>query len=374
MYSLHRCAVRLTRNPQVCDRLRMLSPAVARVTRTDLVLAFLIAAATFAVYTQVQSYDFVAFDDPVYVTANEQVRAGLTGAGVRWAFTTTHDGNWFPLTWLSHMADVDLYGLQPGRHHLTNVILHAASTLLLFLALRRMTRSRWAAAFVASMFGLHPLHVESVAWVAERKDVLSGLFWMLTFAGYAFYVERPGWRRYLWVILPFTLGLLSKTMIVTLPFVLLLFDVWPLGRLRLRTARRWQHSARQPQKSVDAASRARRTSAAQPRPSRTGVPPPPTARPLLRQQSCSRNCRCLRSRLSHRPSLGSHSAVLEPWPTCPLTCASPTPLSLTLPTSGLSSGQQVSPSSIPFPTRFHGGKRVWRPHSSPLFLSLCGEP
>ena len=199
----------------------------------DLVLALLIAVTTLAVYSQVRGHDFVAFDDPQYISANEYVKAGLTPNGIGWAFTTMHDGNWFPLTWLSHMADVQLFGLQAGLHHLTNAVLHAASTFFLFVAFRRMTGARWPSALVAILFGLHPLHVESVAWVAERKDVLSGLFWMVTFAGYAHYVARPSWPRYLVVILPFTLGLLSKSMIVTLPFVLLLLDVWPLGRLRL---------------------------------------------------------------------------------------------------------------------------------------------
>ncbi len=198
----------------------------------DIGLAVLIVAAAVVVYSQVRGYEFVALDDPKYVTANPQVKAGLTWAGIQWALATTHDGNWFPLTWLSHMADVQAFGLQSGLHHLTNLVLHALSALLLFTALRRMTGARWTSAFVAFLFGLHPLHVESVAWVAERKDVLSGVFWMLAFNGYAHYVRRPDWRRYLLVAVPFLLGLLSKSMIVTLPFVLLLLDVWPLGRLR----------------------------------------------------------------------------------------------------------------------------------------------
>jgi protein O-mannosyl-transferase len=198
----------------------------------DLALAGLIGAATVLVYSQVRVCQFVALDDPQYVTTNPHVKAGLTWAGVQWAFTTMHDGNWFPLTWLSHMAVVQAFGLDAGFHHLVNLALHLLSTLLLFVALRRMTGARWPSALVALLFGIHPQHVESVAWVAERKDVLGGLFWMLAFNGYAHYVERPDWRRYGLVAVPFVLGLLSKSMIVTLPFVLLLLDVWPLGRLR----------------------------------------------------------------------------------------------------------------------------------------------
>jgi tetratricopeptide (TPR) repeat protein len=204
----------------------------------DIALAALIVTATVFVYSQVCVFQFVALDDPQYVTTNPHVKAGLTWAGVRWAFTTMHDGNWFPLTWLSHMAVVQAFGLDSGFHHLANLALHVLSALLLFTALRRMTGARWPSALVALLFGIHPQHVESVAWVAERKDVLSGLFWMLAFNGYAHYVRRPDWRRYLLVVVPFVLGLLSKSMIVALPFVLLLLDVWPLGRLRLGVARR----------------------------------------------------------------------------------------------------------------------------------------
>jgi tetratricopeptide (TPR) repeat protein len=199
----------------------------------DIALAALIVAATVFVYSQVRASQFVALDDPQYVTTNPQVKAGLTWAGVQWAFTTMRDGNWFPLTWLSHMAVAQTFGLDSGFHHLANLALHVLSAVLLFTALRRMTGARWPSALVALLFGVHPQHVESVAWVAERKDVLSGLFWMLAFNAYAHYVRRPGWRRYLLVVGPFVLGLLSKSMIVTLPFVLLLLDVWPLGRLRL---------------------------------------------------------------------------------------------------------------------------------------------
>lgn len=213
--------------------------------RLDLGLALILLAATILAYQPAWTAQFVTLDDPQYVTANPQVKAGLSRDGVRWAFTTMHDGNWFPLTWLSHMAIVSAFGLDSRFHHLANLALHAASALLLFAALRRLTGARWPSALVAALFALHPLHVESVAWVAERKDVLSGLFWMLTFAGYARYAERPGWRRYWLVAVPFALGLLSKSMIVTLPFVLLLLDWWPLGRIDLAgDDARWRSAGR----------------------------------------------------------------------------------------------------------------------------------
>jgi tetratricopeptide (TPR) repeat protein len=186
--------------------------------------------ATFAAYAQVFQYDFVNYDDPDYVTDNAHVRAGLTPEGVRWAFTAGDDANWLPFTRLSHMLDTQLFGLQSGYHHLTNVLLHALSTLLLFSVLRRTTGALWRSALVAFLFALHPLHVESVAWIAERKDVLSALFWFLTLWLYVRYVERPALGRYLLVLVSFALGAMSKPMIVTLPFVLLLLDVWPLRR------------------------------------------------------------------------------------------------------------------------------------------------
>jgi protein O-mannosyl-transferase len=186
--------------------------------------------AVLAVYGQVRSHAFVSFDDPIYVTENPQVRGGLSWDGVVWAMTTFHDANWFPVTWLSHMLDCQLFGMDSGWHHLTNVWIHALSTLLLFAVLRRMTGARWRSAFVALLFGVHPLHVESVAWIAERKDVLSGLFWMLTLAAYARYVARPAPTRYLLALLAFCLGLMAKPMLVTLPAVLILLDLWPLHR------------------------------------------------------------------------------------------------------------------------------------------------
>ena len=193
----------------------------------------LLAAATLAVYWPVRNYDFINLDDPTYVTENEHVQAGLTGESFIWAFTATDTANWHPLTWISLMLDCQLYGLNPAGYHLTNVLLHSASTILLFLVLLGMTGSRWRSAFVAALFALHPLHVESVAWVAERKDVLSTMFWMLTLWAYLAYTKRPEVKRYLLILLLFALGLMAKPMLVTLPFVLLLLDYWPLERIQL---------------------------------------------------------------------------------------------------------------------------------------------
>ncbi len=173
---------------------------------------------------------FVDYDDGTYVTENPRVLRGLTSESVLWAFTSRYAGNWHPLTWLTHMLDCQLFGLNPLWHHLNNLILHIAATLLLFYVLQKMTGAVWRSAFVAAAFAVHPLHVESVAWVAERKDVLSGLFWMLTVLAYMRYAEQPRIGRYLLVILCFVLGLMAKPMLVTLPFVLLLLDYWPLKR------------------------------------------------------------------------------------------------------------------------------------------------
>ena len=190
-----------------------------------------------AVYLPVVHNDFVYYDDPKYVTENAVVLRGLTWPGIRWAFTTGTDANWFPLTWMTHMLDVQLYGAHAGGHHVTNLVLHVISTLLLFGVLYRMTGAMGRSGFVAGLFALHPLHVESVAWVAERKDVLSTLFWMLTLWAYVWYVRKPQLKRMLLVLLTFALGLMSKPMLVTLPFVLLLLDAWPLNRLSERSIR-----------------------------------------------------------------------------------------------------------------------------------------
>ena len=171
------------------------------------------------VYWPVNTHEFIGYDDDRYVTDNTRVKNGLTAANIKWAFKTTAVGNWHPLTWLSHMADVALYGLAPGAHHMTSVLFHMVNSLLLFIVLRRMSAAVWPSGFVAALFALHPLHVESVAWVAERKDVLSAFFWMLTMLSYARYAERPGINRYLAVVVFFILGLMAKPMLVTLPFV-----------------------------------------------------------------------------------------------------------------------------------------------------------
>jgi len=194
-------------------------------------LAALLAGAVVAVYAQVRTHGFVEYDDPAYVRNNPIVRQGLTWEGLRWAFTTGRMGNWNPLTWLSHMLDVQLFGLQPGAHHLVSVALHVANTLLLFGVWQRMTAAPWPSLVVAALFGLHPLHVESVAWISERKDVLSTLGWFLTLWAYARYVETRARRWYAATAAAFALGLMAKPMLVTLPFVLLLLDFWPLGRL-----------------------------------------------------------------------------------------------------------------------------------------------
>jgi tetratricopeptide (TPR) repeat protein len=190
----------------------------------------LLAVVTLAVYAPVLSHPFINFDDPDYVTDNVHVRAGLSWDGVVWAFTTTQAANWFPITWLSHMLDWQLFGGQSGWHHFVSLLIHIATTLLLFAVLNRMTGARWRSAFVALIFALHPLHIESVAWVAERKDVLSAFFWMLTLWAYLHYVKRSGAARYLLVAASFCGGLMSKPMVLTLPAVLLLLDVWPLRR------------------------------------------------------------------------------------------------------------------------------------------------
>jgi len=205
--------------------------------RADHLICLFLGLVTLSVYWQVVDHEFIIYDDPSYVTENHHVQAGLTLKSLAWSFSFTEkeDTYWHPLTWISHMLDCQFYGLNPGMHHLNNLILHIASSLLLFLAFKRMTGEVWKSAFIAALFALHPLNVDSVAWIAERKNVLSTFFWMLTMLSYAYYSERPGPWIYLLTLLFFALGLLAKPMLVTLPFVLLLLDYWPLGRLRLPT-------------------------------------------------------------------------------------------------------------------------------------------
>lgn len=195
------------------------------------ICAGLILAALVA-FEPVRRSEFVGYDDNIYVTENPHAKAGLTRQSIIWAFTTTHTGNWHPLTWLSHILDCKLFGLNPLWHHLVSLLFHIANTLLLFWLLKEMTRAPWPSAFVAAAFAVHPLHVESVAWIAERKDVLSSLFWFLTIAAYIRYAKRPNVVGFLPVILAFCLGLMAKPMLVTLPFVLLLLDYWPLQRFQ----------------------------------------------------------------------------------------------------------------------------------------------
>ena len=187
---------------------------------------------TLLIYAPVNFYEFVNYDDVAFITANPMVLPGLSAEGLQWAFGTSGVDYWRPLSWMSHMLDVELFALDAGAHHAVSLLLHATNALLLFLVLRRMSGHLWPSAFVAALFAWHPLHVESVAWIAERKDVLCAFFWFLTMWAYAWYAEAPSWRRYGLVVGCFVLGLMSKPMIITLPFVLLLLDVWPL--------RRWQ--------------------------------------------------------------------------------------------------------------------------------------
>jgi Flp pilus assembly protein TadD len=204
------------------------------VTRHPLPLALAIVAAVAIVFAPVARHGFVNFDDPQYVSENPFISDGLTLRGIAWAFTTGYAGNWHPLTWISHMLDVQVFGLSAGAHHVMNVVLHTASALLLFLLLYRITSAIGRSWFVAALFAVHPLHVESVAWIAERKDVLSALFWMLTIWAYVRYVHRPAVAPYSLVGVLFALGLMAKPMLVTLPVTLLLLDVWPLRRTNTR--------------------------------------------------------------------------------------------------------------------------------------------
>ncbi len=200
----------------------------------EVAISVFLAAIVWLAFGQTLHHEFVSYDDGDYVYANPKITNGLTLSGIQWAFTHVHAANWHPLTTISHMLDCQLYGLQPWGHHLSNILLHAAAAILLFLALRKLTGSLWPSAFVAALFAIHPLRVESVAWVSERKDVLSGVFFMLTLLAYARYArsDRHSFGKYVTVVALFALGLMCKPTLVTLPFVLLLLDYWPLGRMQ----------------------------------------------------------------------------------------------------------------------------------------------
>jgi protein O-mannosyl-transferase len=191
-----------------------------------------LAVLIWLVFGQTLRHDFINYDDPRYVYENTKITSGLSLNGIAWAFTHVHSMNWHPLTTISHMLDCQLYGLKAGWHHSTNVLLHTVAAMLLFLALQQMTGALWRSAFVGALFAIHPLRVESVAWISERKDVLSGVFFMLTLLAYASYVRLPRVGRYLVLVFVFACGLMSKPMLVTLPFVLLLLDYWPLDRIK----------------------------------------------------------------------------------------------------------------------------------------------
>ena len=196
-------------------------------------VCLLLALVTIAAYWQLSACDFVGFDDYVQLVDNPYLHEGITGKTIAWAFSFESSTYWHPLTWLSHMLGFQIFGFNPGMQHLINLFFHIANTLLLFFVLKRMTGALWQSAFVAGLFALHPLNVESVAWVTERKNVLSTFFWMLTMLAYVRYTARPGVLRYLAVLAALALGLMAKPMLVTMPFVLLLLDYWPLERFRL---------------------------------------------------------------------------------------------------------------------------------------------
>ena len=200
------------------------------------IICGLLMAAILLVYYRVINHEFVNYDDDLYVTQNVNVQKGITWEGIKWAFSFNNVVYLHPLTWLSHMLDVQIYGMRSGWHHLTSLLFHLANTMLLFWVFNRMTGAAWRSGVVAILFAIHPINVESVAWVAERKSVLSTFFWMLTILSYIRYVERPGSMRYLLILLVFVLGLMAKPMLVTLPFVLLLLDYWPLNRMKFKSS------------------------------------------------------------------------------------------------------------------------------------------
>jgi tetratricopeptide (TPR) repeat protein len=206
--------------------------------RPDFLILVALAVLTLGIYAQVIGHQFITFDDDSYIKENPMVNRGVTLAGLAWAFTTFYKANWHPLTWIAHMIDSQLFGLNAGGHLLVNALIHVANTLLVFWFLLRATHARWPSALVAALFALHPLHVESVAWAAERKDTLSTLFGLLSLIAYVRYAEAPSSSRYAWTAITLALGLLAKPMLVTWPFVMLLLDYWPLRRLSQSTSRK----------------------------------------------------------------------------------------------------------------------------------------
>ena len=197
---------------------------------SGIVVGILLIAVVVALYWPVTGYDFIALDDNLYLLENQNVQRGITGENLIWAMTTFDATNWHPLTWLSLIADYDLFGLNAAGYHITNLFLHILNTVFLFLAFRRMTGEIWKGAVIAALFAVHPLNIESVVWIAERKNLLSTLFWILTIMAYVHYAEKPGWISYSVILVCFILGLTAKPVLVTLPFVLLLLDYWPLQR------------------------------------------------------------------------------------------------------------------------------------------------
>lgn len=204
--------------------------------RPDFLILVALAVITLGIYAQVIGHQFVTFDDDSYIKENLMVNRGVTLAGISWAFTTFYNANWHPLTWIAHMIDSQLFGLNAGGHLLVNALIHVANTLLVFWFLLRATDARWPSALVAALFALHPLHVESVAWASERKDTLSAFFGLLSLIAYVRYAEAPSISRYAWTAITLALGLLAKPMLVTWPFVMLLLDYWPLRRLSQSTS------------------------------------------------------------------------------------------------------------------------------------------
>src|SRR5437016_12223362 len=212
--------------------------AAATFERPDLLILLGLAIVTFGIYAQLIGHRFITLDDPTYIQDNPMVNRGVTLAGLAWAFTTFYAGNWHPLTWIAHLIHSQLFGMIAGGHLLVNALIHAANTLLVFRFLFRTTRARWSSALVAALFALHPLHVQSVAWAAERKDTLSTFFGLLSLISYTRYAEENSRKWYAWTVLTLVLGLLAKPVLVTWPFVMLLLDYWPLRRLAQSTSRK----------------------------------------------------------------------------------------------------------------------------------------